>query len=108
MNVFTRYTGDRAARLDKMLGVDYDLYHALNMQAQRAALKSLDMQKRITSSIPRESKLSSKNMNSMYSVRSPKDEMYGSPKLSGSPDISAPNVSHHFSYPSSLTCLSLL
>ena len=32
-NVFTRYSGDRAAKIDQMLGIDYDLYHALNMQA---------------------------------------------------------------------------
>ena len=30
-NVFCRYSGDRAANIDKMLGIDYDLYHALNM-----------------------------------------------------------------------------
>ena len=30
-NVFCRYTGDRAEKIDKMLGIDYDLYHALNM-----------------------------------------------------------------------------
>ena len=32
-NLFTRYTGDRDENLDKKLGIDYDLYHALNMQA---------------------------------------------------------------------------
>ena len=30
-NLFTRYTGDRAEKVDKMLGIDYDLYHAMNM-----------------------------------------------------------------------------
>ena len=59
-NVFTRYSGDRAAKIDQMLGIDYDLYHALNMQAQRAALKSLDMQKKFTASIPKDQKLSRK------------------------------------------------
>ncbi len=32
---FTRYDGDRAATLDKKLGIDYNLYNALNMQAQK-------------------------------------------------------------------------
>lgn len=30
---FTRYEGDRAAAIDKKLGIDYNLYNALNMQA---------------------------------------------------------------------------
>jgi len=38
--------------IDKKLGVDYHLYNALNMQAQRATLKYLDTQRRIESSIP--------------------------------------------------------
>ena len=33
--LFTRHEGDRAAVIDKKLGVDYPLYHALNMHAQR-------------------------------------------------------------------------
>jgi hypothetical protein len=32
--------------------VDYSLYHALNMQAQRATLKCLDNKRKIASSIP--------------------------------------------------------
>lgn len=31
--MFTRFEGDRAAQLDKKLGVDYHMYNALNMQA---------------------------------------------------------------------------
>lgn len=49
---FTRFEGDRAAQLDHKLGVDYQLYNALNMQAQRATLKALDAQRRINSTIP--------------------------------------------------------
>ena len=49
---FTRYEGDRAATLDKKLGIDYTLYNALNMQGQRATLKHLDNQRRIQASIP--------------------------------------------------------
>lgn len=44
---FTRYEGQRALDLDHRLGVDYELYHALNMQAQRATLKCLDAKRRI-------------------------------------------------------------
>ena len=29
--LFTRYTGTRAALLDRKLGLDYDVYHALNL-----------------------------------------------------------------------------
>ena len=39
---FTRFEGDRAAQLDHKLGVDYQLYNSLNLQAQRATLKALD------------------------------------------------------------------
>lgn len=39
---FTRYDGDRAATIDKKLGIDYSLYNALNMQAQRSTLQFLD------------------------------------------------------------------
>ena len=31
--MFTRFEGERAAQLDKKLGVDYHMYNALNMQA---------------------------------------------------------------------------
>ena len=30
---FTRFTGERAAQIDNRLGIDYDIYHQLNMQA---------------------------------------------------------------------------
>jgi len=39
---FTRMEGDRAQTIDKKLGIDYHLYNALNMQAQRAVLKTMD------------------------------------------------------------------
>ena len=41
---FTRYDGDRAATLDKKLGIDYNLYNALNMQAQKQVLKTVNAQ----------------------------------------------------------------
>ena len=50
--MFTRFEGERAAQLDKKLGVDYQVYNALNMQAQKAALKALDAHRRVTSTIP--------------------------------------------------------
>ena len=50
--MFTRFEGDRAAALDKKLGVDYQMYNALNMQAQKAALKALDAHRKVTSTIP--------------------------------------------------------
>ena len=50
--MFTRFEGDRAACLDKKLGVDYQMYNALNMQAQKAALKALDASRKVNSSIP--------------------------------------------------------
>ena len=31
--MFTRHHGERASEIDKKLGIDYNLYHALNMQA---------------------------------------------------------------------------
>ena len=46
-NMFTRAHGARAAEMDKKLGVDYDVYHALNMQAQRATLKCLEKSREI-------------------------------------------------------------
>ena len=49
---FTRGEGDRAAVLDKKLGIDYDLYNALNMQAQRATLKCMDTSRKINATIP--------------------------------------------------------
>jgi len=59
---FTRHDADRSAATDKKLGIDYHLYNALNMQAQRATLKYLDTQRRIESSIPnRESGLGKVN-----------------------------------------------
>lgn len=30
-NQFTRHSGERAAHIDKRLGIDYDIYHQLNM-----------------------------------------------------------------------------
>jgi len=45
-NQFTRYTGTGALQIDRRLGIDYDLYHQLNMQAQKATVKSIDIQKR--------------------------------------------------------------
>ena len=41
--LFTRHSGERASQIDKRLGVDYDIYHQLNMQAQKATLKSIDI-----------------------------------------------------------------
>ena len=32
-NLFVRYHGGRAAEMDKKLNVDYQMYHAMNMQA---------------------------------------------------------------------------
>ena len=49
---FTRYEGDRAGQMDQRLGVDYQLYNGLNMQAQRATLKCLDQSRKIASTIP--------------------------------------------------------
>lgn len=49
---FTRMEGDRAQTIDKKLGIDYHLYNALNMQAQRAVLKTMDAQQKINSTIP--------------------------------------------------------
>ena len=49
---FTRYEGERAKEIDKKLGIDYSVYHAMNMNAQRATLKCLDAQRKINSSIP--------------------------------------------------------
>ena len=49
---FTRYDGDRAATLDKKLGIDYNLYNALNMQAQKEVLKTVSAQQKIHSTIP--------------------------------------------------------
>ena len=39
--------GERAAVTDKKLGLDYDVYHSLNMQAQRTALKCMEAQRKI-------------------------------------------------------------
>mmetsp|Transcript_5519 Transcript_5519/g.7381 ORF Transcript_5519/g.7381 Transcript_5519/m.7381 type:complete len:211 (+) Transcript_5519:709-1341(+) len=50
--LFTRYDGDRAAMIDKKLGIDYNLYNALNMQAQKATLKYMDGKRRVESSVP--------------------------------------------------------
>ena len=55
--LFTRLTGTRAALLDQKLGVDYDIYHALNLQAQRASVKNLDLQRKLTSSVPQHATL---------------------------------------------------
>ncbi len=30
---FVRHHGERSAVVDKRMGIDYDIYHALNMQA---------------------------------------------------------------------------
>ena len=49
---FTRFTGDKAQKVDKMHGIDYSLYNALNMQAQRSTLQFLDQQRKIDSAIP--------------------------------------------------------
>ena len=45
--LFTRMNIERSADLDKKLGIDYNLYHSLNMQAQKATLKCADNQRRI-------------------------------------------------------------
>ena len=50
--MFTRHHGERAAEVDRKLGIDYQLYHAMNLQAQRATLKCMDMQRRIQASLP--------------------------------------------------------
>lgn len=34
-NRFPQTTGSRAASLDRKLGIDYDLFHAMNKQGQR-------------------------------------------------------------------------
>jgi len=44
--LFTKLEGDRAANLDKKLGIDYPAYHAMNMHAQRSTIKALDAQRR--------------------------------------------------------------
>ena len=31
--LFTKFEGDRASTLDKKLGIDYNMYHAMNMRA---------------------------------------------------------------------------
>ena len=59
---FCRHDYDRAALTDKKLGVDYHMYNALNMQAQRATLKYLDNRRKIETSVPnRESGLGKVN-----------------------------------------------
>lgn len=44
--LFTKLEGDRAHDLDRKLGLDYELYHAMNLQAQRSTLKALNAQRR--------------------------------------------------------------
>ena len=41
-NRFPQTTGVRAESLDRKLGIDYDIFHAMNKQGQRAIIKTLD------------------------------------------------------------------
>ena len=40
--MFPGFEGSRAAEIDKKLGIDYSVYHAMNKQAQRTTLKLID------------------------------------------------------------------
>lgn len=44
---FTRHEGDRSAQIDRRLGIDYQLYNAMNLQAQRNTIKYLSAQRKV-------------------------------------------------------------
>jgi hypothetical protein len=41
-NRFPQTTGSRAESLDRKLGIDYDVFHAMNKQGQRLVIETLD------------------------------------------------------------------
>ena len=45
--LFQRTMGERAAVTDKKLGIDYDVYNKLNHQAQRTALKAMEVHRQL-------------------------------------------------------------
>ena len=45
--MFPGFEGSRAAEIDKKLGIDYSVYHAMNKQAQRTTLKLIDGYRRL-------------------------------------------------------------